>query len=161
MRGGVQADVAAIGLFAAGEDAQQGGFPAAVGAGQTDALARPHLERHPVQERLGAEVLPQPFHAQEDHPRMFVLSIRLVDAWNRHGVVAVFVGQGGRIGVQGKPLRHFARPLGHRVVPAHNLAGIGGHAAQHGRHAAGGGVPAVVELGAVRMALIRSTCSWW
>ena len=67
MHGGVQPDRAAVGLFPAGEDPEQGGFAAAVGPGQGDPLAGADLEGHAVQYRLGAEVFADVFDLQEDH----------------------------------------------------------------------------------------------
>ena len=42
-------------------------LPAAVGAGQPDPLARADLERHPVQDRFGAEMLAKILNLQKNH----------------------------------------------------------------------------------------------
>ena len=65
----VETDRAAVGVVLAGQDAQQRRLAAAVGADQPDPLARADLERHPVQHRLGAEVLFDTVNFEKDHPR--------------------------------------------------------------------------------------------
>ena len=74
------------------------------------------------------------------------ISIRLVQAGDRHRVIAVLVGQHRRIGVEGELRRHLAGAFAHRFVPMDYLAGICCHSAQHGREAARRAVPAVVEF---------------
>ena len=60
-------DRAAVGLFLVGEDPHQGGLAGAVGPDQADPLAGAEIERHPVQDRLGAVVLLNAFNLKEDH----------------------------------------------------------------------------------------------
>ena len=69
MHAAVQAARAAVGLFAAGENPQQRGLAAAVGPDQPDAVAGAHLERHAVQNRLGAKVLSEVVNFQKNHRR--------------------------------------------------------------------------------------------
>ena len=60
---------AAVGLLLVGEDPHQRGLAGAVGPDQPDALAGAQLERHPVQDRLGAVVLSDIDDVQENHSR--------------------------------------------------------------------------------------------
>ena len=50
-----------------GEDPHEGGLAGAVGPDQADPLAGAQLERHPVEDRLGAVVFLDAFNLKENH----------------------------------------------------------------------------------------------
>jgi hypothetical protein len=73
---------AGIGVFATGEDLQEGGLASAVGTGQPNPLARTDLERDPVQDRLGAKVLLYTLNINDNHPTSVVASKRrIITPW--------------------------------------------------------------------------------
>ena len=58
---------AAVWLVVTGQNTQESCFSAAVWTDQADPVAGPDVESHPVQDRLGAEMLPYSFNFEQDH----------------------------------------------------------------------------------------------
>jgi hypothetical protein len=75
-----------------------------------------------------------------------VASIWLENARNGHRIVAVFIRQHAWIGIEGEVFGHFVGAPGNGVIPCDDLTAVGGHAAQDGRHAAGGAKPSLIVL---------------
>ena len=144
-------DRAAVGLLLVGKDLHERGLAGAVGPDEADALAGAQLERHPVEDRLGAVVLLNAFNLKEDHralkPPPCSLQLAGGDdlALDRpghaailgkfHGEGALALGHAAEVGRVAEGLRegHFALDAADRAADfgGHDHAAAGGQIAHH------------------------------